>query len=1022
MKLMFSALLILVSMDILCQIIPPSTSTPLKHLGNPTPIKKSGELNVQHERTCYTDEHTKNLQAKSNYYLSEEEFEKKLHSYIENSAAFRTSEEMVTIPVVVHVIHNGEAIGVGPNISQAQVQSQIDVLNEDFRRSGAGSNTHNNGADTNIEFVLAVIGVDGQEMSEPGINRVNSGQNSWDYESIESTLKPNTIWDPEKYFNILTLQFPEGDNTLGYAQFPNFSDLPGLEKSNGVAETDGVVIGYQFFGRTGNVAHPFDEGRTATHEVGHWLGLRHIWGDGDCSSDDYCADTPNAGQPNYSCEQVNSCDDGNGDANDMIENYMDYTNDACMNIFTVNQKERMRAVLAQSPRRKELISSSVGEASDIPVPNFIMSANSGCAGQVIDFTDNSTNNPTSWTWNFYSGGEFLADFTGETISITFNGPGVYSVELIAENGSGSSTLLQENIITIYDDISVNILQEDIENIDDPSFFTGWVVVNSDADRGWGITDESAFGNGINSLIFDNYSGGSDPTGTIDILVTPPLNLTGQGVPYISFDQAYAIYSNDYVDTLKVLYSLDCGITWEFLWSKGGNELATASPTEEPFFPLDNEWRNQEISLASLAGEQSVHLAFVNVSGWGNLLYLDNIIFEYVEVTQQVESAFSADKVRICENDVVQFNDNSLNTPSSWQWVFETGNPANSEVQHPKIRFDIAGFYDVSLTATNSLGGNTETKQDYIEVVAMPQMSIDGPQAACAGDDITLTASGGQNVKWISRGAVIFEGSTYSLKIQDNLELEITGENELGCVGSVIHNVEVIAVPDITATANVAGLCAPGEVTLTGTGAASYEWVSNGVVLGEESSLTTSLEETSTYTLVGYSSGKECSAEAEIVVELYNVATPEISFSSGTLTCTDASSYQWFLNTQEITGATTKTFTPTESGSYTVETGDNNGCKALSAAHIVEITSVEFEEAGQFSVYPNPVSNNLRVKGLQGMCSIRIYNNTGRLIGNDLLSGENGEIIINVNDLEKGFYLLDITDQQGKTLISKFLKQ
>ncbi|MDX2302431.1 MAG: zinc metalloprotease [Microscillaceae bacterium] len=265
------------------------------------------------------------------------------------------------IPVVVHVVHNGEAIGTGANISEAQVQSQIEVLNEDFRRKESSNGFNSNGVDTQIEFYLATTDPEGNVLAEPGIHRYNGGRVAWPTgiaTSVDSQLKPVTIWDPNRYFNIWTVNFGGfiGRNLLGFAQFPSESDLPGLDEDGGDEDTDGVVIGYQYFGsiEKGNfpdLHETYNLGRTCTHEVGHWLGLRHIWGDGDCSVDDYCADTPNSAAPNYSCTPNTSCG-----SLDMIENYMDYTDDSCMNIFTQDQKNRMIQVLLNSPRRKTLYS------------------------------------------------------------------------------------------------------------------------------------------------------------------------------------------------------------------------------------------------------------------------------------------------------------------------------------------------------------------------------------------------------------------------------------------------------------------------------------------------------------------------------------------------------------------------------------------------------------------------------------------------------------------------------------------
>jgi hypothetical protein len=322
---------------------------------------------------------------------SREQFESWITEKIEQQKAMRTTgtNTVLTIPVVVHVIHNGDAVGSNENIALAQVQSQIDVLNEDYRRmvDTPGWNDNPVGADTEIEFCLAKVDPDGNPTN--GVDRVNLGQTNWGSASsdqtideIDSDVKPVTIWDPTKYMNIWTINYHPDCELLGYAQFPNTNVIGGIGVGNGPANTDGVVIGYRYFGSKsiypqGNYepTNTYVYGRTTTHEVGHFLGLLHIWGDNSScsvnaedSNKDYCPDTPASNVAHYICGTFNTCSSAPG--NDMVENYMDYSNDACMNIFTQDQKERMVAVLNNAARRKSLTTSTVCQDPNASIEDF----------------------------------------------------------------------------------------------------------------------------------------------------------------------------------------------------------------------------------------------------------------------------------------------------------------------------------------------------------------------------------------------------------------------------------------------------------------------------------------------------------------------------------------------------------------------------------------------------------------------------------------------------------------------------
>ena len=258
--------------------------------------------------------------------------------------------EIVTIPVVVHVVYNTAT----ENISDAQIQSQIDVLNRDFRAlnsdigSVPGAFTSFT-ADCRFQFALAKRDPDCLPTS--GITRTSTAITSFspNFSSTSATVRNpmkfnssggKNAWNPQEYLNIWVCDL--GSGLLGYAAFP--ADLTTRPTE------DGVVVDYQSFGTTGTASAPFNLGRTTTHEVGHWLNLRHIWGDDQfepnvCSLSDFVDDTPNQGEENYSCLDFPhvSCD--NGPNGDMFMNYMDYVDDDCMYMFTKGQSQRMDATL-----------------------------------------------------------------------------------------------------------------------------------------------------------------------------------------------------------------------------------------------------------------------------------------------------------------------------------------------------------------------------------------------------------------------------------------------------------------------------------------------------------------------------------------------------------------------------------------------------------------------------------------------------------------------------------------------------
>jgi hypothetical protein len=228
----------------------------------------------------------------------------------------------IEIPVVFNVIYKTNA----QNVSLAQLQSQIDVLNEDFAATNSDYGTSNpfnaaKSGDCNIRFVLE------------SVNRKKTSKTSWSTNNAMKTASQGiAATSPTTKLNIWVCNM--GGGILGYAQFPG-----------GAAATDGVVLDDNATGRVGTAAAPFDLGRTATHEVGHWLNLRHIWGDATCGNDQV-SDTPLHNTSNGGCPTAGHTSTCTGTPLEMYMNYMDYTNDACMYMFSLGQRARMQATFA----------------------------------------------------------------------------------------------------------------------------------------------------------------------------------------------------------------------------------------------------------------------------------------------------------------------------------------------------------------------------------------------------------------------------------------------------------------------------------------------------------------------------------------------------------------------------------------------------------------------------------------------------------------------------------------------------
>ncbi len=354
---------------------------------------------------------------------------------------------VITVPVVFHVVYNSAA----ENISDAQVLSQLRVLNDDFRRQNADAGQTPSyflpfAADAEIEFCLATTNPDGEPTN--GITRTRSTKEEFSYTTDDVKFSKEggvNGWDPSQYLNIWICNI-EGGQIIGYATPPGAA-----------RDIDGVVLHYKTIGAA--PANPFvtnyNMGRTATHEVGHWLGLRHIWGGGGatCTDSDGITDTPNQEQETVGCPDgiVQSCD--NSPYGNMWQNYMDYSNDACMNLFTFGQANYMKAVLNTS--RSSIFNSVVcSNTLRSEFRAFNERDTLVIAGTSVRYSDASLGvRPTSWLWEFEGGTP--ATSTERNPVVRYTKPGKYNVSLTISNGNLSSTEVKEDYIHVtVDDLAV----------------------------------------------------------------------------------------------------------------------------------------------------------------------------------------------------------------------------------------------------------------------------------------------------------------------------------------------------------------------------------------------------------------------------------------------------------------------------------------------------------------------------------------------------------------------------------------
>ncbi len=552
--------------------------------------------------------------------------------------AQRQAAEVYYIPVVFHIIHQGEPIGSGDNISTDRILEQMEALNQDFgkmnprRNDIVPSDFEPVEANVEIQFVLARQDPDG--LPTDGIVRVQGTQTKYDNDFVKSF----SYWPSEDYMNIWVANtYP---NIYGWAAFPvtNLGGLEGDGETN--PERDGVVVDSEYIGINPFASGEFASfGQTVTHEVGHFLGLIHIWGDGNCSQDDFCADTPdqdgdNGGQSNCSYPAFDSCPDDF--FADMFMNFMDYSDDQCMAMFTNDQKFRMRTVMEHSPRRLSLRTSPGLEYPAPPDYDMALLEITGIPLAVcetsleaqLNFRNVGNETVTSFSFSYEQNGItqsetisglMLASGTSTTVSFPLNfqteGLQQMSWTITEVNGLEDENALN-NARFSYTVVST-------ENMEAPfreNFETGPWISNAEG----GLSEwQSTTVSGDESMMVDAYESTSEIESW---LISPTFSLAEFSEAGLFFKMSYGINTNapSAEDELTLLLSTACTEGFEEVWSSDLGDLAFDNSSTEWTAEAKENWLERFVDLSDFAGEEEVRVAFAFKNDGGNNFFLDDI--------------------------------------------------------------------------------------------------------------------------------------------------------------------------------------------------------------------------------------------------------------------------------------------------------------------------------------------------------------------------------------------------------------
>lgn len=361
-------------------------------------------------------------------------------------------------------------------------------------------------------------------------------------------------------------------------------------------------------------------------------------------------------------------------------------------------------------------------SGDVSVPAFDIATNIICPGQQLTFYDQSTNSPFSWTWTFAGGSPAVSNDQHPTV--TYNVPGTFPVTLEVTNGAGTSSQTFNGAVTVSSPGTSFPMYQDFE-----SGLQGWAIENPDNGITWSLTNPAVNPSGNSALSINNFA--YPIIGQRDAIISPIFSLAGYQTATLNIDYAYARAGNQ-TDSLIVYVSGDAGQSFQRAFAIGENgsgNFATTTPQNSAFNPQSyDDWCGSgsfganclQIDISNYLGSRDVIVKIENYTNSGNNLYLDKI---YVSTDcfflPPPEADFTGQPTEGCMPLVVQFTDQSSNSPHTWLWTFTNGSPASSNERNPEVVYSSSGVFPVSLTVTNESGTDVEIKTDFIHVIGNP---------------------------------------------------------------------------------------------------------------------------------------------------------------------------------------------------------------------------------------------------------------------------------------------------------------